>query len=160
VRISIAAIGRLKAGGERDLCDRYLKRAQAAGRQAGIGAVEEIELPESVRGGKSEKQREEAAALIGKAGAEATLIALDETGKTMDSRAFAKMIAAYRDDGVRHILFAIGGAEGHGPQIDERAARKLSLGPMTLPHGLARVVLAEQIYRAITILTGHPYHRG
>lgn len=160
MRITIAAIGRLKAGAERDLCARYRERADAAGRQIGISPVTEIEIAESTRGSANEKRREEATALSKKIAKDATLIVLDETGKSMDSKAFSALIARHRDDGVRDLVFALGGADGHGAEITERASAKLALGPMTLPHGLARILLAEQIYRAITILSGHPYHRG
>ncbi len=160
MRITIATIGRLKAGAERDLFARYRERAESAGRQTGLGPVCEIELSESPRGNAGERRREEGAALIGKIAEEATLVALDQSGKTMDSTAFAKWIARLRDDGVRDLVFAIGGADGHGPQIGERAAMSLALGPMTFPHAIARILLTEQIYRAITILSGHPYHRG
>ncbi len=92
------------------------------------------------------------------------LVLLDSRGRQMDSEAFAAWLAARRDDGARHILFAIGPASGwSGSTLDEarkRASLLLSLGPMTMAHALARAVLAEQLYRAYTILSGHPYHTG
>ena len=90
---------------------------------------------------------------------DATLIACDERGRAMGSRAFAARIAALRDDGVRHLAFAIGGADGLDPDLVAASSQALSFGPQTWPHALARAMLAEQVYRAATILAGTPYHR-
>jgi len=90
----------------------------------------------------------------------AVMVALDETGGALSSRAFAGRIAAWRDQGVKDLAFVIGGAEGLAPAVRDQARLVLSLGPMTWPHILIRAMLAEQIYRAQTILAGHPYHRG
>jgi 23S rRNA (pseudouridine1915-N3)-methyltransferase len=87
------------------------------------------------------------------------LIALDEGGKNLDSRTFAERIARWRDDGITELALAIGGADGHGPVLLAKANLRLAFGPMTWPHQLARLMLAEQLYRAVTILSGHPYHR-
>jgi 23S rRNA (pseudouridine1915-N3)-methyltransferase len=87
-------------------------------------------------------------------------VLLDSRGKQMTSEAFATWLGARRDDGIRHIVFAIGPASGWSPEARTRATLLLSLGPLTLAHALARLVLAEQLYRATTILTGHPYHSG
>jgi 23S rRNA (pseudouridine1915-N3)-methyltransferase len=88
------------------------------------------------------------------------VVLLDSRGKQMSSEAFASWLGARRDSGVQHIVFAIGPASGWSETALTRAQLTLSFGPMTLAHALARVVLAEQIYRAYTILTGHPYHCG
>lgn len=159
MHITIAAIGRLKAGADRALFDRYRDRFGPVGRQTGLGPMKEIEISESARGSVSERCDEEAAQLLRRIGGDAIVIALDETGKAMSSVRFAGMLGRYRDDGAGEIAFAIGGADGHGRALRERAKLALSLGEMTLPHGLARIVLAEQLYRAATILAGHPYHR-
>jgi 23S rRNA (pseudouridine1915-N3)-methyltransferase len=90
----------------------------------------------------------------------ATLVLLDSRGKTMTSEAFAAWLGARRDDGVQHMVFAVGPASGWSEPARKRADLQLSLGPMTLAHALARLVLAEQLYRAFTILSGHPYHGG
>ena len=87
------------------------------------------------------------------------LVALDETGRNLDSRAFAQQIARWRDDGAADLVFAIGGADGLGSPLLHRATLRLALGAMTWPHQLVRLMLAEQVYRAVTILSGHPYHR-
>lgn len=159
MRVTVAAVGRLKAGAERDLFERYRDRFGPIGRQNGLGPMKEIEIQESSRGSARERREEEATQLLRKIGGEALLVALDETGKGMTSAGFAERFARYRDEGTGEIAFAIGGADGHGSAVSERAVQTLSLGAMTLPHGLARVVLAEQLYRAATILAGHPYHR-
>jgi len=88
------------------------------------------------------------------------VIFLDSRGRNMSSEAFAAWLGKQRDDGAQHLIFAIGPADGWSPHARDRAQLLLSLGPMTMAHSLARLVLAEQLYRAFTILTGHPYHRG
>ncbi len=90
----------------------------------------------------------------------AVAVLLDSRGRSMTSEAFAAWLGARRGDGSQHIVFAIGPASGWSKEGRERAALLLSLGPMTLAHALARLVLAEQVYRAFTILSGHPYHSG
>jgi 23S rRNA (pseudouridine1915-N3)-methyltransferase len=159
VRLLLVAIGRLKDGGERVLVDRYVER-MAGARAQGLGPVIEKELAESRLGSASERQADEAKRLLKASEACDRLAVLDERGKALASDAFARWIAEQRDVGVRELGFLIGGPDGHGPAVLEKAALRLSLGAMTLPHGLARAVLAEQIYRASTILAGHPYHRA
>jgi 23S rRNA (pseudouridine1915-N3)-methyltransferase len=88
------------------------------------------------------------------------VVLLDSRGRSMTSEAFAAWLGARRDDGAQHIVFAIGGADGWSDAVRQRANLLLSFGPMTLAHTLARLVLAEQLYRAFTILSGHPYHGG
>ena len=158
MRLTIAAVGRLKDGAERVLVDRYLKRLTAA-RSLGIGPVLEKEITEARQSTAPERQSDEAARLSQFTAEADLVIALDERGKALSSAAFAAWIGARRDDGRRHAAFLIGGADGHGSSLREKAHLLLSLGPMTLPHGLARAILAEQLYRATTILSGHPYHR-
>lgn len=160
MRLSIIAIGRLKDGPERELYLRYSKRVDETGRSVALGPLALSEFPEARQAGAKQRQADEAARLTAAAGEADLVVALDEAGKTMTSEAFARWLGARRDEGRRSVAFLIGGADGHGTAALERAALKLSLGPMTLPHGLARIVLAEQIYRAATILAGHPYHRA
>lgn len=158
MRLTIAAVGRLKDGAERVLVDRYVKRC-ASGKLLGLGPLDEIELPESRQPLATDRQADEAKRLMKQVGDADLIVALDERGRTLSSAEFAKWLGARRDDGRRHAAFLIGGPDGHGPDVAKAAALRLSLGPMTLPHGLARAILAEQLYRAITILSGHPYHR-
>jgi 23S rRNA (pseudouridine1915-N3)-methyltransferase len=159
MKITIAAIGRLKAGPERELAAHYLERAEAAGRKAGLSFVVR-EFGESRAGSAGVRKTEEAAELLAAVPPGAILVALDEAGKSLDSRAFADRIAAWRDSGKAAVVMAIGGADGHGAAVLKRADLRLAFGAMTWPHQLARILLAEQLYRAVTILTGHPYHRG
>jgi 23S rRNA (pseudouridine1915-N3)-methyltransferase len=131
----------------------YAERATAAGRALGLAPVEIVEV-ESRKPGKAA----EAEAILAKAG-DAQLIACDEHGRALTSRDFADRLAALRDDGARHLAFAIGGADGLGATVAAAAIQTLSFGPQTWPHALARAMLAEQVYRAVTILAGSPYHR-
>ncbi|MEG6507980.1 23S rRNA (pseudouridine(1915)-N(3))-methyltransferase RlmH [Methyloligella sp. 2.7D] len=160
MRLLVAAVGKLKQGPERQLCAAYLERAEAAGRGLGFGPVAQIELSESRQQTAESRKAAEAASLLEKIPTGETLICLDPKGKTLSSEAFAQQLADWRDGGATGAAFVIGGADGLGLPILEKADLTLSLGKMTLPHGLARIVLAEQLYRAITILAGHPYHRG
>lgn len=160
MRLVIAAIGRLKDEGERALIARYMKRV-ASGRVIGISPTTIEELPESRAAETNARQADEAARLLHVTADCDFRIVLDERGRTMSSTEFAHYLAARRDDGVKSAAFLIGGPDGHPAKLMSKATHlSLSLGPMTLPHGLARVVLVEQIYRAITILSGHPYHRA
>ncbi len=161
MRLLIAAVGKLKQGPEHALCAHYLARAEALGRQLGLSPLEIVELPESKSAGAGARRAAKADALLARVPERYTQVCLDPGGKPLSSEAFAGFIRDTRDDGGSSgLAFLIGGADGHGREILERARLSLSLGPMTLPHGLARIVLAEQLYRAMTILAGHPYHRG
>jgi 23S rRNA (pseudouridine1915-N3)-methyltransferase len=159
MKITIAAVGRLKRGPERDIAERLLGRATVAGRKAGL-AVASRETPQSRAGSEPARKDQEAAALLAMLPARAVLVALDEGGETIDSRTFAARIAEWRDRGVADTVFAIGGPDGHGETLLKCSDLRLALGAMTWPHQLVRMMLAEQLYRAITILLGHPYHRG
>ena len=159
MRLTIAAVGRLKDDGERVLVDRYLERL-TAGKPIGIGPAREHEITEARQTTVPERQADEAGRLLKLARQCDVIVAIDERGKAMTSAAFAAWLGARRDAGTRHAAFLIGGPDGHGLAIRAVAQLTLSLGSMTLPHGLARAVLAEQLYRAVTILSGHPYHRG
>lgn len=159
MRVTIAAIGRLKEGPERELFQRYVSNANALGRRIKLGPLDLIEFAESRRASADERRDEEARRLLDAIG-DAHLVALDERGRQHDSAAFAGTLRRLRDDGTARVVFAIGGADGHGSALLRIAREKLGLGAMTLPHGLVRVVLAEQLYRAATIIAGHPYHRA
>ena len=158
MRLIVAAVGRLKDA-ERDLCERYGKRFDASGRALGLGPLSISELSESRAASTELRKADEAARLLKAAAAATARVVLDESGKTLASEAFAKWLAQTRDGGCKGLAFLIGGPDGHGPEAVQSAALKLSLGAMTLPHGIARAVLIEQLYRAATILSGHPYHR-
>jgi len=159
MRFTVAAVGRLKDA-EHALCERYAKRFDAAGRPLGLGPLKISELNESRAATADARKADEASRLIKAAGAASDFVVLDESGKMLSSHAFATWIAQRRDGGCRALAFLVGGPDGHGSEAVAGAALKLSLGPMTLPHGLARAVLIEQLYRAATILAGHPYHRA
>jgi 23S rRNA (pseudouridine1915-N3)-methyltransferase len=131
----------------------YAERATASGRALGLAPIEILEV-EARKPGKAA----EAEAILARAEG-AQLIACDERGRAMTSRDFAARLAALRDDGVRHLAFAIGGADGLDATVSDAAIQTLSFGPQTWPHALARAMLAEQVYRAVTILARGPYHR-
>jgi 23S rRNA (pseudouridine1915-N3)-methyltransferase len=154
LKISLICVGRLGASAEAKLALDYAARASAAGRALGLSPVEIVEV-EVRKAGRAA----EAEAILVKADA-ARLIACDERGKSFASRDFAARLAELRDDGVRRIVFAVGGADGLDASVRDAAAEVVSFGPQTWPHALARVMLAEQVYRAVTILAGAPYHRG
>jgi len=160
MRLSVIAVGRLKDSAERGLVDRYVERLDRAGRGVGLGPVEEVERGESRKDSAGARRAEEAAAMMARVSEGARVVALDAGGKQLSSEAFAALIGDWRDAGVSRSCFLIGGPEGHGKAVVAAADLTLALGRMTLPHGLARVVLAEQLYRAATILAGHPYHRA
>lgn len=158
MRVTIVGVGRLKDDAERVLVDRYLERLRGA-KAAGLWPVAEKEIPEARQPTANERKTHEATRLL-KAAEGADLVALlDESGRQLSSEAFAAWLGDARDRGSRHVAFLLGGPDGHGEAAKAAASMVLSLGAMTLPHGIARAVLAEQIYRASTILTGHPYHR-
>lgn len=160
MKVTIACVGKMKAGAEKDLLERYLDRARKAGRAVGITSVSVMEFNESRASRTQDRKDEEAQMLLNALPAGAVLIAMDEHGKTLSSDAFAKKIGSWADMGTSDIVLAIGGADGHGQALLQRADLKLALGAMTWPHQLVRILCGEQIYRAITILTGHPYHRA
>ncbi|HZZ69262.1 MAG TPA: 23S rRNA (pseudouridine(1915)-N(3))-methyltransferase RlmH [Phenylobacterium sp.] len=153
MRLQILAIGKLARSPETELVKTYVERATNAGRSLGLGPVEVIEV-EARKPGKAA----EADALRPYL-ADAHVIACDEHGQARPSRAFAHEIATLRDRGVRRLVFVIGGADGLAPELLAQAHGKLAFGPQTWPHAMARAMLAEQVYRAVTILTGSPYHR-
>lgn len=160
MRVGLFAVGRLKAGPEKDLAARYLDRFAKAGPAIGLELGKLVEVGES-RAGNAETRKREEAVLLEKALPDgAVLILLDERGKSLDSSGFADLIAGFRDGGKRDLMIAIGGADGLDPALYTRADATLCLGKLTWPHQLVRILLAEQLYRAVTILSGHPYHRS
>ncbi len=155
MRVHICAVGRLRGGPERELIDDYLTRFDRTGRNMGLGPVSLHEVEDKKGGGmKAEAILLERALPKG-----AVICALDERGKIIKSPDFAQKISGYRDTGCSDLAFIIGGADGIAPTLRNRADFKLSFGAMVWPHMLARVMLAEQLYRAASILAGAPYHR-
>ena len=155
MRMTLIAVGRSKPGPPREIYDHYAGRLG----HGPLGALALKEVEERRPLSPEELKRREAELLLGAAPKGAHIIALDEAGKALTSAAFAGLLGRWRDAGVREIAFLIGGAEGLDRSVREAAALTLSLGPMTWPHLLVRALLAEQLYRAQSILTGHPYHR-
>ncbi|MHA1528572.1 MAG: 23S rRNA (pseudouridine(1915)-N(3))-methyltransferase RlmH [Alphaproteobacteria bacterium] len=155
MKITIAAVGRMKPGPERTLLGDYLVRAGQAGRALALGPFTVSEIDER----KARDRAAQSARLIEAIPPGAVVIALDERGKTLSSPDFARMLADLRDRGAGGAVFLIGGADGHDEALRARAGRLISFGPMVWPHMLARVMLAEQLYRAVSILAGSPYHR-
>ena len=159
MRVTIAAVGRMKAGPERELVARYLDRATGGGKPLGLIGFDVIELTESRSSSSASRKVEEAKALRA-ALPDGIVVALDERGKSIGSEAFANQIGRWRDDGRPAASFVIGGADGLLPEFVSQADLVLSFSPLTWPHQLVRIMLAEQLYRTTTILSGHPYHRG
>ncbi len=155
MRIHICAVGRLRAGPERDLIDDYLTRFDRTGRALGLGPANVIEVEDKKGGGMTA----EAALLERAIPAGAAICAMDERGKVMTSPAFADQIGGLRDQGRGDLAFIIGGADGIDPALRAKADFALSFGKMVWPHMLARAMLTEQLYRAASILAGSPYHR-
>ena len=153
MKISIVTIGKLARSPETELVKLYVERATASGRALGLGPVDVVEV-EAKKPGKAAEAEVLKAQL-----ADAHVIACDERGKARASRAFADEIAALRDRGVRRLVFLIGGADGLDPDLVKSVQGTLAFGPQTWPHALARAMLAEQVYRAVSILAGSPYHR-
>ena len=159
MRISIIAVGRLKDDAEREIVARYLTRFQQAGKPLGLSFGDVIELPES-RALTAELRKADEAKRMLRAADDGYRIALDVAGRPLSSAAFAAHLATQRDGGRKTAVILVGGPDGFDTSILSNADLSLTLGPMILPHGLARVVIAEQLYRAATILSGHPYHRA
>ncbi|WP_170448706.1 23S rRNA (pseudouridine(1915)-N(3))-methyltransferase RlmH [Ruegeria arenilitoris] len=156
MRISICAVGRLRAGPEKTLLDDYLTRFDRTGRGLGLGSARVIEVEDKKNAGMGAE-----AALLRKAlPAGAVICTLDERGKVMSSPDFARKLAGWRDMGRQDLAFVIGGADGIDPALRAEADFSISFGAMVWPHMLVRVMLSEQLYRAATILSGGPYHRA
>lgn len=155
MRLHIVAVGRLRAGPERVLIDDYVKRLDRTGRPLGLGPCAEHEVEDRKGGG----MEAEAALLARACPAGAVRVILDERGTVMPSPDFAQRLAKWRDEGRQDVAFFIGGADGLAPSLRAEADAALSFGAMVWPHALVRVMLAEQLYRAATILAGSPYHR-
>jgi 23S rRNA (pseudouridine1915-N3)-methyltransferase len=155
----LICVGRLKAGPEREIYTRYAERI-AALRRLGLEGLDLREIDESKAKSPAERMAREGAEMLALVPPDAGLALFDERGRAADSAAFARFIESERDAGRKALWFAIGGSEGLDESLRARAQAVFSFGAMTLPHQLVRILAAEQIYRAMTILSGHPYHRG
>lgn len=160
MRVTLAAVGRTRDEPEAALFERYWERATALGPKLGFASFATIIIETSRRASASERMAEEAAAFKRRLPPASALIALDQHGRTFTSEAFAAQLAGLRDAGTASLAFVIGGPDGLLPEFRDSARSQLAFGPQTWPHLLVRAMLAEQIYRGLSILAGHPYHRG
>jgi 23S rRNA (pseudouridine1915-N3)-methyltransferase len=160
MRLVVIAVGRLKQGPERELAERYRERFGELGRKLGFRGLDVHEIPESRASDATARRAEEATAISAKISEKSALVALDERGDSIDSLGFARHLGRWRDESVAETFFLIGGADGLSPDLRRKAKLKLAFGAATWPHQIVRVMLLEQIYRAATILAGHPYHRA
>jgi 23S rRNA (pseudouridine1915-N3)-methyltransferase len=160
LRLQVIAVGRLKPGPEKLLAEDYQERAAGLGRKAGLAKIAVTEFAESQASSAAARMSEEAKLIAGALPSKSFTIVLDERGKAMASEPFAALFRKHLDGGTQDLSFLIGGPDGHAPETRDSAGLLLSFGPMTWPHRLVRVMLFEQIYRAVTILLNHPYHRA
>jgi 23S rRNA (pseudouridine1915-N3)-methyltransferase len=160
MRLVVVSIGRLKQGPERELAERYRERFDDIGRKLGFRGLDIHEIPESRARDAATRMAEEAAAISAAIPEKSVLVALDERGDNIDSAGFARHLGRWRDEAAGNTIFAIGGADGLSPELRRKAKLKIAFGSATWPHQMVRVMLLEQIYRAATILSGHPYHRA
>jgi 23S rRNA (pseudouridine1915-N3)-methyltransferase len=160
MRILVAAIGRLKRGPETELSERYRKRAADTGRRLGLRAVEIVEIRESRAADAGKRMLEESIALANVTPQGAAVALLDAGGDNLDSASLASQLAKWRGQDRPTAVFLIGGPDGLAASLRDKAELRLSFGAATWPHQLVRVMLLEQLYRAATILAGHPYHRA
>ncbi|WP_417478610.1 23S rRNA (pseudouridine(1915)-N(3))-methyltransferase RlmH [Maricaulis sp.] len=155
MKLRIAAIGRIRSGPERELVDDYINRCSVAGRGIGLGPLTETQIDNR----SLKTQTDESRALTESLGGDVKFVMLDERGKAFKSPDLARKLGQWRDGGCREVVFCIGGADGHDRDVLPAPDLMLAFGPAVWPHKLVRVMLAEQIYRAVSILAGTPYHR-
>ena len=159
MRLVVISVGRLKLGPERELAERYRDRFDDIGRKLGFRGLEMHEIPESRARDAATRIAEEAVAISDLIPEKSVLVTLDERGSSIDSATFARHLGRWRDDSVANNVFVVGGADGLSPDLRRKSKLTVAFGAATWPHQLVRVMLLEQIYRAATILAGHPYHR-
>ncbi len=159
MRLVIAAVGKLKRGPERELAERYLDRVAKLGRSIGLRGVEVVEIAESRNRDAERRAIEEAIAIATLTPEGAALVLLDERGRAAATGDLVDAVRSWRDGGRNACVFVIGGADGLGPALREKADLAIAFGAMTWPHQLVRIMLLEQLYRVATVLAGHPYHR-
>jgi 23S rRNA (pseudouridine1915-N3)-methyltransferase len=160
MRVVVIAIGRLKQGPERELADRYRERFDDLGRKLGFRGIDIHEMSESRAREAATRIAEEGSAISGAIPEKSALVTLDERGQNVDSTAFAGHLGRWRDESMPSAVFVIGGADGLSPELQRKAKLRIAFGAATWPHQIVRVLLLEQLYRAATILAGHPYHRA
>ena len=160
MRVMIAAVGRMKSGPERELAERYAKRAAQAGRNLGLKDFDIVEIRESRADDATRRMLEESIAIANVIPERAVTVILDERGENVSSASFAGHLQAWRANGKPAVVFVIGGADGLAPALRDKANLVIGFGASTWPHQLVRVMVLEQLYRAVTIISGHPYHRG
>lgn len=166
MRILIAAVGRGQKAAidETAAANAYLKNAEQLGARLGFGAMALREVEDrskrAAHSDSAQRKQREGEMLLAQTPEGATLVALDGGGRALSSEKFAEWLGHAKDQGCRNLVFAIGGADGLAGPVIARAHMRLSLGAMTWPHMLVRMMLSEQIYRSVTILANHPYHRG
>jgi 23S rRNA (pseudouridine1915-N3)-methyltransferase len=160
MRLVVIAIGRLKQGPERQLAERYRERFDDIGRKLGFRGLEIHEIAESRARDAATRIAEEAAAISAAIPEKSVVVALDERGDNIDSAALAGHLGRWRDQSVANNVLLIGGADGLSPELRRKAKLSIAFGAATWPHQMVRVMLLEQLYRAATILAGHPYHRA
>jgi 23S rRNA (pseudouridine1915-N3)-methyltransferase len=159
VKLAVLAVGRLKDGPERELVERYSERARGVARSVGFSSLHIVDIPESRARREDDRRANEATAILERS-ASSVLVAFDEGGRSLASEALAARIKAWRDEGRAALTLVIGGPDGLDGRVRDAADLVLSFGRLTLPHQLVRVLVVEQLYRALTILAGHPYHRS
>ena len=160
MRVLVIAVGRLKDGPERELVERYRKRFEDLSRNLGFRGLDILEVPESRARDAAPRISDEAAAIAALVPEKSHVVALDEHGKTLGSVAFAGQLGRWRDESIANVVFLIGGADGLSPELRRMGKMTLAFGAATWPHQIVRILLLEQLYRAATILAGHPYHRA
>ena len=160
MRLVVIAIGRLKQGPERELAERYRTRFDDMGRKLGFRGLEIHEISESRAREAPARMAEEAAEILAVVPDKSVLVTMDERGSNVDSAAFARHLGQWRDQSVANAVFVIGGADGLSPDLRRKEKLAIAFGAATWPHQMVRVMLLEQLYRAATILSGHPYHRA
>ena len=160
MRIVVAAIGRLKQGPETELAERSRKRAAQVGRSLGLRDVEIVEIRESRAEDAGKRMIEESIALANIIPQGAAVVLLDPRGDNLDSAGLANQLSRWRGAAKPAAVFVIGGPDGLAASLADKADVKLAFGAATWPHQIVRVMLMEQLYRAATILTGHPHHRA
>lgn len=160
MKLGLVAVGRLKSGPEQSLCARYDERREALGRTIGLPCLPTVEIGESRARRPEDRKAEEGRAILSGLPPDATLILCDERGTSETSEAFAARLARWRDASRPAAILVIGGADGLDPALHARADYVLSFGAFTIPHQIVRILASEQLYRAMTILAGHPYHRA
>lgn len=160
MRVAVIAIGKLKQGPERELAERYHERFDDMGRKLGFRHLDIHEIAESRAREASQRIAEEAAAIAAAIPEKSVLVTLDERGQNIDSVTLSGHLGRWRDEATGHTIFVIGGADGLSPELQRKAKLRIAFGAATWPHQIVRVMLLEQLYRATTILAGHPYHRA